>query len=328
MSSGNRVVRRGFTLIELLVVIAIIAVLIALLLPAVQQAREAARRSECKNNLKQLGLALHNYHDVHGRFPMNSGLGVAGQHAYNAGPHRKGTVFVQLLPYLEQTGFYDRLDFAAGSVVDQIVADAQLRRMIIPGFLCPSDSTPPIWESSDRGVTNYAVNVGAQYSTSQANSCPDYPGNVFGTGASGHSSSINPQLISGVFAGRAAWAAKISDIKDGTSNTFAMGEIRPECSDHAATLGWFNSHNGIISTSTPLNFPTCVNEAPGHNGSSGLDCNAWNNWATSSGYKSSHTGGVQFVLCDGSVRFVSENIDYRNLQRLGDRRDGEVVAEF
>ena len=320
--------RRGFTLIELLVVIAIIAVLIALLLPAVQQAREAARRSQCQNNLKQLGIALHNYHGTHAQFPINSGLGVAGQMAYNGGPHRKGTAFVQLLPFIEQMAFFEQLDFAAGSVVDQITASDQLRTMVIPGLICPSDDTPGVWPSTDRAVKSYAVNVGAQAATSNGGSCTTYPGNTFGTGADAHSGYPNPMNISGVFAGRAAWAARIRDIKDGTSNTFAMGEIRPKCSDHAATLGWYNSHAGIYSTATPLNFPTCVGESPGHDGSSGLDCNAWNNWATSGGYKSSHTGGVQFLLCDGSVRFISENLDYRTLQRLGDRRDGEVVGEF
>lgn len=317
--------RIGFTLIELLVVIAIIAILIALLLPAVQQAREAARRSQCRNNLKQLGIALHNYHDVSKQFPINGGIG-SGGYAWQAGTHRKGTWLVQLLPYLEQNNFFEQLDFT-GDVVGQIDGDSSLRGQVLDVLVCPSDPGSKVGDSG-RAISNYACSPGAQRTASNGGSCTTYPGNTFGTGSDAHSNNPNGSNISGVFAGRAAWSAKFSDISDGTSNTFAAGEVRQDCSAHMNTLGWFNSHRGILSTAIPLNFPSCRSEPPGHNGSGMLDCNAWNNWATEGGFKSAHPGGVHFLLCDGAVRFVSENIEYRNLQRLGDRRDGEVVTDY
>ncbi|MFM9962094.1 MAG: DUF1559 domain-containing protein [Planctomycetaceae bacterium] len=316
---------RGFTLIELLVVIAIIAVLIALLLPAVQQAREAARRSQCKNNLKQLGLATVNYHDTHLIYPINSGLGYGGAFAWQAGTHRKGTPLVRVLPMIDNTALYKKLNFA-GDVVGQIAGDATLRAQPMPAFLCPSDYPYAGVGPTGLAYTNYVTSTGAQ-ATASSGGCALFPGNFFGTGSDAHCNFANGSNISGVVAGRSVWAARIRDVRDGTSNTFFWGEVRANCSAHIGTLGWWNSHLGIQSTAIPLNYPTCVGEAPGNNGTP-LNCNSWNDWRTEGGFKSAHTGGVHFVLCDGSVRFISQNIDYRNLQRLGDRRDAEPVSEF
>lgn len=317
--------RRGFTLIELLVVIAIIAVLVALLLPAVQQARESARRSQCRNNLKQLGLALHAYHETHKMFPVNGGLGYNGAFAWQAGIHRKGTVMVHLLPYLDLNSFYDTLNFN-GDIVGQIDASAELRTTAIKPLNCPSDTHSGVG-STGKAVTNYVPSVGAQATASNGGSCPTYPGNMFGTGSDAHSNYANPANISGIFAGRAAWSASLRDVTDGASNTIAMGEVVADCSAHIDTLGWYNSHLGIHSTAIPLNFPSCRGEAPGNSGSP-LNCNSWNNWATEGGFKSRHGSGVHVVMADGGVHFLSVSIDYRNLQRLGDRRDSEVLSEW
>ncbi len=321
----RRGIRRGFTLIELLVVIAIIAVLVALLLPAVQQAREAARRSQCRNNLKQLGLALHGYHESHNMFPVNGGLGYGGAFAWQAGLHRKGTVLVHLLPYLDFVNYYERLDFQ-GDVVGQIDSTPTLMSAAIKPLNCPSDIHSGVG-STGKGVTNYVPSVGAQATASNGGSCSTYPGNTFGTGSDAHSNYANPINISGMFAGRAAWSASIRDVTDGMSNTIAMGEVVADCSAHIDTLGWYNSHLGIHSTAIPLNFPSCRSELPGNAGSP-LNCNSWNNWATEGGFKSRHTGGVFVLLGDGGVHFLNANIDYRNLQRLGDRRDNELVDNW
>ena len=146
--------RRGFTLIELLVVIAIIAVLIALLLPAVQQAREAARRTQCKNNLKQLGLALHNYHDVHNRFPMECYWGLKAGGAYLPYHH---TWLSGVLPYIEQTALYNSIDFKLpawnGTVGPRPHVATQL-----PALLCPSDGgLQPVTGTHGVAITNYAA---------------------------------------------------------------------------------------------------------------------------------------------------------------------------
>ena len=164
---------RGFTLIELLVVIAIIAILVALLLPAVQQAREAARRSSCKNNLKQLGLALHNYHDSHNVFPpatINAGLQNCQNHIPGGGPILNHTCYQMLLPYLEQGPLYDRYNFSQSSAVgahsscssnswfvlptvrQQDVAISQ-----VPGFVCPSD--PGRQRGTGSSATYYPTNA-------------------------------------------------------------------------------------------------------------------------------------------------------------------------
>jgi prepilin-type N-terminal cleavage/methylation domain-containing protein/prepilin-type processing-associated H-X9-DG protein len=335
--------RLGFTLIELLVVIAIIAVLIALLLPAVQQAREAARRSTCKNNLKQLGLAMHNYHSTAKQFPLGTTQiqGVGGRPTWSAGS--KGSYLVHLLPYLDQAPMYNKLDFAvtgtpwqcpSPGVPGQCSFEAQgdvsglYRHKTIPTLICPSDTSPIRDGHSNK--SNYALSMGNQAMPSRGGWCNLFPGNNFSTGASGHGNSNAPGSISGIIS-RVGWGAKIRDITDGTSNTIAAGEIRPQCGDHLRN-GWFHFNSLWVATTAPINYPiACVREDP-LNGVAWnaipQSCNHWQNWQTSQGFKSRHTGGSHFLLCDGSVRFISENINYQTYQRLGDRRDGEVVGDF
>jgi prepilin-type processing-associated H-X9-DG protein len=127
-------------------------------------------------------------------------------------------------------------------------------------------------------------------------------------------------LVSGVIS-RQGWAARIAHITDGTSYTICMGETRPECSDHLAH-GW-GTPNTMVATTPPINFPTCPRDPvlP-------TNCHLNNTWNTSLGFKSRHEGGAHFLLCDGSVRFLTENINYALYQRLGDRRDGEIIGEF
>lgn len=300
--------RSGFTLVELLVVIAIIGVLIALLLPAVQAARESARRTQCNNNLKQLGLALHNHHDVRKRFP-----GGSGANPWDAGNHRKGSVLVKLLPFIEESGFYDQMPHD-GDVDGWILANSSRYNYIVTGYICPSDTGA----RTDRANTNYAISMGHQSMPSQGGWCSSYNGHL--NGATGHGSTESPGNISGIFS-RFTWAAKFSDVTDGTSKTIAMGEIRPKCGDHH-NEGWFHSNALWTATTAPINFPTCENE-PGYQADS---CNAKNNWMTSQGFKSRHTNGAQFLFTDGSVQFLNETIDYQTYQRLGARADGQPVS--
>ena len=338
--------RRGFTLIELLVVIAIIAILVALLLPAVQQAREAARRSTCKSNMKQLGIAVHNYHDVAGMFPVtvwNPDANSPTPGSYNWTNASNGSYFVQLLPYMDQAPLYGEINFegrgpAANcgptnigcSPEHQTASDGiTIKRHVIPGLICPSDPMTPL--ASGSAKTNYLLSIGAQFQALRWNSgeCGAYAGNRFGTGGNHLARSTDPRQISGIVSNN-NWSAKFRDITDGTSNTLLAGEVRPACSDHF-WAGWMHFNALHAATAAPINFPSrCQGDAhpPGQSPTVPSDCFRWDNWGTSLGFKSMHTGGAHFLMCDGAVRFLSENIDYETYQRIGDRRDNQVVNDF
>ena len=315
----------AFTLVELLVVIAIIAILIALLLPAVQSAREAARRTECSNNLKQLGLALHNYHISHKQFP----LGAVHYFPWSFGEPKEdnhGSFLVALLPYIEQQAIYDACDFTTDTMFYSTIESTgqKVHEIWIGSLLCPSDEGRKYWPdgnalySSTTGLnlatSNYASSMGSQ----TFSGC--FKGNTFGTGPAYHGHDTTGSQISGVFS-HLAWAARIAQIRDGTSNTIALGEIRPKCSWHAQD-GWMHVNSLWFATTCPINYRNCPNEP-------GFDCFPPNwGWACDMGFKSQHPGGAQFVYCDGSVHFLGETIDYRNYQRLGDRRDEEIIEAY
>ena len=317
----------GFTLIELLVVIAIIAVLIALLLPAVQQARESARRTQCKNNMKQLGLAIHNYADVFGMLPISQ--------------RDKGSQLVGMLPYLDQAGLYNQINFG-GNVRDQVINGKMVDAYVIPGTQCPSDPASPL-SPSGRASSNYSFSMGAQWVQESGTGCnlnsvvSAYPAGFDPDGdredpfqrGNVRSDYASPTQISGVF-GRgyfSSFGAKISQITDGTSNTIAVGEVRFFCNkwNWKDGRGWANGDSHWYSTAAPINFPTCSDSAGYNNGPCTLNNDNWN---SQFGFKSKHVGGAHLLLCDGSVRFVSQNIDMFTYQKLGDRSDGQVVGDF
>ena len=314
-----------------------------------QQAREAARRTQCKNNLHQLGLALHNYHDVFQQFSPTI-FNNSNPNSLNWSNNSKGSYLVRLLPYVDQGPMYNQIQWGEGiawnlpNVEATIIpGGALLRHQHVPAYVCPSDTGPIRDGHSNK--SNYALSMGARQmdthtggGTAAWGGCttPYFrPGGYFGTGGAGHGNTESPNNTSGIVS-RINWAARIADITDGTSNTIAAGEIRGYCGDHSRN-GWFHFNSLWIATAAPINFPiVCIGD-PGFGagtppplvtGGIATGCNNWDNWTTSQGFKSQHTGGAHFLLCDGAVKFLSQNLDYETYQRLGDRRDGRAVGEF
>ncbi len=317
----------GFTLVELLVVIAIIGVLVALLLPAIQAAREAARRSSCQNSMRQLGVAMQNYYSSHKVYPPNSPWWLDPPDVVKT--DRKGSMLVKLLPYLEETAIHDRIDLN-GDVIGQFETNLDLRQVVLKVLRCPSDEFPalsdePQYDPPGHAVTNYAPTVGAQKTFSFAGSCPQPEGNIFKTEQDYHADTHAQYLTSGMVS-RSGWSATIQQIPDGTSKTIAMGEVLPNCNFEFIRFGWWESWPMYVGTAPPINFDSCRHTTPPFPAKQ--DCGTFFNYNTSSGFKSKHPGGANFTLADGSVQFISENIDYRNYQRLGDRRDGEAVEPY
>ncbi len=320
--------RRGFTLIELLVVIAIIAILIALLLPAVQQAREAARRSQCKNNLKQLGLALQNYHEVHSLFPpgwvvpqfqMAGGTPVSSNSHRYAGHNPAWGLY--LLPLLDQAPLYNLQNFnnsdyqtyvhsgsfVSGHGILQPPNSTNKLGSTLPVFSCPSDT------QFNKGTV---ING---YGRSSYVSCRGNINNY------GQSTSMNP--MPGVFYTNST--TRFRDITDGSSNTIALGEVSDNQysevdSNSVLETGGAWGGMGIHKRYTMVSRNT--NSTRPINLSSPLDAPPYH--SSSDGFGSMHTGGAHFALCDGSVRFISENISIAIYGNLGDRADGNVLGEY
>jgi prepilin-type N-terminal cleavage/methylation domain-containing protein/prepilin-type processing-associated H-X9-DG protein len=310
---------RAFTLIELLVVIAIIAVLIALLLPAVQQAREAARRSQCKNNLKQFGLAFANYHDTFGFFP----LGGAGS-CCSTPPNI--SYMVRLFPYLDQAPLYNMLNMTAGDATATVMPNGALvRSVILPVALCPSDGALGPNPLNGYAVTNYDGSAGSQGFTSNNGACQPYFAQAL-------VQNFNDNTIISQLSGmgnRDGAAIRIRDVTDGTSQVILMGEVLPSCNDHAGVAGLWgaNGESFHAGVNAALNdFTTC----PWATGAQirNAACTAQSNWNISWGFRSRHVGGAQFLFVDGSVHFLSENIAYTTYQYLGGRSDGNVVGQY
>ena len=292
----SRSSRSAFTLIELLVVIAIIAVLIALLLPAVQQAREAARRTQCSNNLKQIGLAIHNYHDTYSRFPPSS---------IDPGHSRSGA-FASILPYIDQANVYQRYDFSLGNS-DPVNLTAVAQR--ISAYLCPSAPfrrPVPIsgCDANDRAPGTYAVCTGS-----------DDP---WGTTASGVPNN-------GAIVNSGSGSTSMRDITDGTSSTFLGGESAWNFADYTFTFGPCNGQIrwGFTYWSSPYPLATAFStKGPFNPKSRAGDSNRLAN------FRSEHIGIVNMLFCDGSVKYLSENIDHSLLDKLATRAGGEAVGEF
>lgn len=321
--------RHAFTLIELLVVIAIIATLVAILLPAVQQAREAARRSTCKNNLKQLGLALHNYHDVHGMLPIGclyQDLGTSVPAGSN-----KTTWMVRILPQMEQSAIYDLADFnnRDGAAYDP----NNIKELDIPSYRCPSDPGTRADTKLDDGPTSYVACIGSTYRVD--GDCSVVSGSNMGTYVTGNTAWRKMVYNNGDHKGIFSASSHIgfSEIMDGLSNTMAVSE----CLVGTEVIEDDAGNVNVCTGST-------VQTNRGHSWHSGRP-EAWtfstnrtpnpffdecvrNHVSTGVFARSQHQGGVQVTLADGSVRFVSENINLATWMNLGDKNDGNVMGEF
>ncbi|QDV50925.1 DUF1559 family PulG-like putative transporter [Gimesia fumaroli] len=311
--------RRGFTLIELLVVIAIIAILIALLLPAVQQAREAARRSTCKNSLKQIGLALHNYHDVHRSYPP--GYIARGVTFGQASSFETGSGFAwgtMVLPFMDQAPLYNQLNLDLDASVSPNI---ELGDEAIPIFRCPSDTNQGVFTVSD-GSNSYMLASANYVGIYGYGSLTDDPGDPTDKGILFRNSNI-----------------KIRDITDGSSNTIVVGERSHQHQFVGASTvveadsTWYAAIPNVTRPSGMMMMPVegSASLILGHVGQgTGMMSmqhppNTTNHIAN---FSSKHEGGAHFLLGDGAVRFLSENIHYETFRYLGTISDGNVIGEF
>src|SRR5262245_1313300 len=295
--------RRGFTLIELLVVIAIIAVLIGLLLPAVQKVREAAARSRCQNNLKQIALGCHNYHDTYKR--LTPGVTTSGTYSY-------WSWMAMILPYVEQDNLYKQAEAYAKTVSSNPWSPNPALRVVVPIYTCPSDLRP--LTATDAGGLTIAFT--------------SYMG-VSGTSGNG-------PTADGVLYARSS--VRLTDIKDGTANTLMVGE-RPPSKD--LWYGWWFAgwgYNGtgtgdVVLGSTETGYCSSVWTYAGNTpyrcpttkiglqpGSVFDDCDQMHFWSL-------HAGGANFALADGSVRFVTDSAN-SVLPALCTRNGGETANDY
>lgn len=344
--------RPAFTLIELLVVIAIIAILIALLLPAVQQAREAARRSQCKNNLKQIGLAMHNYHDVHNMFPISVGW---NHRLEGTGPDSRIGAFsdkVYLLPYLERANEFNLVNtnqrpWAINGWLgsDNIAALSGT----LPVFNCPSNPEPA---GNKQSSFTYAINNGVIWGRASSRGLE-----IGGSKPNGLAS-----YTGGLWDIENSLTVSFASITDGSSNTAAYSEFLPVLAKHKGKSdrkttqvhGWVGNNQmtpqqlrdaclaatNIEVDRAPLRGASWAwswignGSAYAHtmnpNEKPCLDYEGTGDWFgdTLYGASSQHTGGVQVCLADGSVRFISENIDHNLWMGIGTRNGDEVLGEF
>lgn len=311
---------RGFTLIELLVVIAIIAILIALLLPAVQQAREAARRTQCRNNMKNLGLAMHNYHDTHSVFPWGF-------------DERETLWHAMILPQIEQTSLYNTLiwqETGPGNWDAVGSPNTAACGTLIPVFRCPSmpveahiDNTPAGTVMPGRVPTSYRVSAGGNPMSDDVSTIP--------AGTPSWAVALEDKTCDGIFYGCSR--TNLRDVTDGTTNTIMVGEsyCDPKYTKNGQEMDYWQIGapqigNWVLGGTGGTEYTEGLGST-GPRINSRLDPLA-NGVIMEIAFGSYHTGGAFFTMADGSVKFISENVDLPVYRGLGSRSGGEIPGEF
>jgi len=349
-TAGLAVPRPGFTLVELLVVIAIIGVLVGLLLPAVQAVREAARRSSCGNNLKQIGLGVVNYHDVKRTFP-------AGCHRVwvsGSEHHYRGSMKTFLLPFIEEQQLADACAAAPDDVDSASVGGLNIGAFVVKTYLCPGDpngAPSKIATTSSGGktypfiVANYAASAGPAWFRTTSNgwsTCACVQSLTYqmppGRPDFGNNGSYGP-LVS-TYNGPSAdppTLTRMKDIADGLSKTFFAGEVLAS-QNYPLQQGWnslTNNGDGSTITSVPLNYDSsnasgdyASIQGQDSGGTSGIGCGSWFNEVTARGFKSAHPKTCGFAFLDGSVRYLADAIDQWTYVYLSFPWDGKTVSDY
>jgi prepilin-type N-terminal cleavage/methylation domain-containing protein/prepilin-type processing-associated H-X9-DG protein len=318
--------RFAFTLIELLVVIAIIAILMALLVPAVQKVREAAARTQCAHNLKQIGIAVHNYHSEHRYLPVSGAAGPNGTVGTNLSTTGNNWSWLaNILPYIEQKDLFLQANVGSGKMVGN-AATLQVMQTQIAAFLCPTDPYSHSGPRTDEfninptpvGQTNYQGCMGSNWGNDAGQAYPNAQGSQFNTDAQWRNDgpSLNYDGLDagdGLFYRTCFWRKlKLTKIMDGTANTFMAGEQLPAKNMHC-DWPFFNHANATCGIAMNAKNSSGVEYTP-------------DNWQNVFGFHSLHRGGMNFVFADGSVRFVDEAIDLATYRALATHSGGETVT--
>ena len=318
----------GFTLVELLVVIAIIGVLVALLLPAVQAAREAARRTQCTNNLRQLALACHNFHDVNGTLPRNGNsvdpVALTNSHGNGTGCCNQNVAtwswIARTLPYFEQKNLYEQANIPVSVLnATQVLPVLQT---VIPGLKCPSDTTRPRTRTNaanlnglNAAVTSYKGVSGANWGADRHPAEGSFATPYSNPGVDGSFNGL--ENGDGLFwrADMRKGTMRLAEISDGTSNTYMIGEDLPEM---IRWNEWAHPNGANGTCAIPPQTGNLVGDPT-------IGPAAFGNWPTRYSFRSRHPSGLHFALADGSVRFVSNNIPLLIYRQMATRAGGEIA---